>query len=127
MDNSSSLTYSAKSSCIYDICKLSTGKMCIRDRNEITQAGGKAVGVQCNVADAAECEAFINNIISEMCIRDRYVTASVGDVTPLNTETLQALMNGLAALPTQIQTIVDNANGLLGTCLLYTSSWKTWN
>ena len=33
--------------------------------NEITQAGGKAVGVQCNVADAAECEAFINNIISE--------------------------------------------------------------
>ena len=25
--------------------------------NEITQAGGKAVGVQCNVADAAECEA----------------------------------------------------------------------
>ena len=30
--------------------------------NEITQAGGKAVGVQCNVADAA---AFINNIISE--------------------------------------------------------------
>ena len=29
--------------------------------NEITQAGGKAVGVQCNVADAA----FINNIISE--------------------------------------------------------------
>ena len=29
--------------------------------NEITQAGGKAVGVQCNVADAAECEAFINN------------------------------------------------------------------
>ena len=40
--------------------------------NEITQAGGKAVGVQCNVADAAECEAFINNIISVttllMCI-----------------------------------------------------------
>ena len=33
--------------------------------NEITQAGGKAVSVQCNVADAAECEAFINNIISE--------------------------------------------------------------
>ena len=33
--------------------------------NEITQAGGKDVGVQCNVADAAECEAFINNIISE--------------------------------------------------------------
>ena len=33
--------------------------------NEIIQAGGKAVGVQCNVADAAECEAFINNIISE--------------------------------------------------------------
>ena len=33
--------------------------------NEITQAGGKAVGVQCSVADAAECEAFINNIISE--------------------------------------------------------------
>lgn len=26
--------------------------------NEITQAGGKAVGVQCNVADAAECEAL---------------------------------------------------------------------
>ena len=42
--------------------------------NEITQAGGKAVGVQCNVADAAECEAFINNIISVttllMCIND---------------------------------------------------------
>ena len=33
--------------------------------NEITQAGGKAVGVQCDEADAAECEAFINNIISE--------------------------------------------------------------
>ena len=26
--------------------------------NEITQAGGKAVGVQCNVADAAECEDY---------------------------------------------------------------------
>ena len=33
--------------------------------SEITQAGGKAVAIQCNVADASECEAFINNIIRE--------------------------------------------------------------
>lgn len=66
---------------------------------------------------ATALETAANQIpeVSSVTASVPYVTASVGDVTPLNTETLQALMNGLAALPTQIQTIVDNANGLLGT------------
>ncbi len=33
--------------------------------SEIAQVGGNAVSIQCNVADAAECETFINNIISK--------------------------------------------------------------
>ncbi len=33
--------------------------------SEITQAGGNAVSISCNVADAAACEAFINTVICE--------------------------------------------------------------
>ena len=47
--------------------------------NEITQAGGKAVGVQCNVADAAECEAFINNIISDIISRYKRIDILVNN------------------------------------------------
>lgn len=91
------------------------GQIASAKQSLLTQAAAARQNGDEALATALETAANQIPEVSSVTASVPYVKASVGDVTPLNTETLQALMNGLAALPTQIQTIVDNANGLLGT------------